>query len=149
MILVKAREPKERHHPKNVNAIHRSHLGLQDRIALVLTTALGTMYAVYFFIIVTAGWMLWQTYFTEKPFDSYPFVFLLFLGSVVQLLLMPLIMVGQNIQGQHAEIRAEEEFKTTESIYKDIEHIIARLDEQDQELLKQTKLLEDLVNKKY
>ena len=93
--------------------------------------------------------MLWQTYFTEKPFDSYPFVFLLFLGSVVQLLLMPLIMVGQNIQGQHAEIRAEEEFKTTESIYKDIEHIIARLDEQDQELLKQTKLLEDLVNKKY
>ncbi len=149
MSLIKTREPKERHHPKNVNAIHRSQLGLQDKIAVTLTAAVGTMYAVYFFIIILAGWMLWQTKFAEQPFDPYPFAFLLFLGNIIQLLLMPLILVGQNIQNRHAEIRAEEEFKTTESIYKDIEHIIARLDEQDQELLKQTKLLEDLVNKKY
>lgn len=149
MSLVKTREQKERHHPKNVNAIHKSQLGAQDKIALTLTTAVGTMYAVYFFALVMAGWMLWQVHFTNKPFDPYPFAFLLFLGNIVQLLLMPLIMVGQNIQGRHAEIRAEEEFKTTESSYKDIEHILAHLDEQDKELLKQTKLLEDLVSKKY
>jgi len=31
------------------------------------------------------------------------FVFYLFISNVIQILLMPLIMVGQNIQGAHAE----------------------------------------------
>ena len=148
MTLITPREKNRRHQPKNVNAIHKSQLGLQDKIAVTLTAAVGTMYAVYFFIIVLAGWMLWQVKFAAQPFDPYPFAFLLFLGNIVQLLLMPLILVGQNIQNRHAEIRAEEEFKTTESIYKDIEHILIHLDEQDKELLKQTKMLEDLISKK-
>ena len=103
------------------------------------------MYAVYFFAAFLAGWMIWQTYFSNRPFDPFPFVFLLFIGNVIQLLLMPLIMVGQNIQGRHSEIRAEEEYKTTITSYKDIEHILSHLDAQDRELLKHTKLLEELV----
>ena len=138
---------KKRYRPKNANVIHKSQFELQDKIALVTTKAVGTMYAVYFFMLCAAGWMLWQTYFTQKPFDPYPFVFLIFLSNILQLLLTPLIMVGQNIQGRHAEIRAEEEFKTTTSTHKDIEHILVRLNEQDKELLKQSKLLEDLVAK--
>lgn len=149
MSLIKPREQKGRHQPKNVNVIHKGQFGLQDKIAVTITTAVGTMYAVYFFVFAVAGWMLWQTYLTQKPFDPYPFAFLLFLSNIVPLLLMPLIIVGQNIQSRHAEIRAEEEFKTTESIYKDIEHILARLDEQDKDLLEQTKLLKDLISKKY
>ena len=149
MSLVKPREQSKRHQPRNVNVIHKGQLGLQDKIAVTITTVVGTMYAVYLFVFAVAGWMLWQTYLTQNPFDPYPFAFLLFLSNIVPLLLMPLIIVGQNIQGRHAEIRAEEEFKTTESIYKDIEHILARLDEQDKELLKQTKMLEDLISKKY
>src|SRR4030042_4056524 len=113
----------QRHQPKNANIIHQSQLGLQNKIASAITTIIGTMYAVYFFALVTIGWMFWQTYLTQSPFDPYPFVFLLFLGNIVQLLFTPLIIVGQNIQGRHAEIRAEEEFKTTKSIYKDIERI--------------------------
>jgi uncharacterized membrane protein len=136
-----------RHEPQNVNKIHKSKLGLQDRIALLITTAVGTMYAVYFFALAMAGWMLWQTHFSGHPFDPYPFAFLLFLGNIIQLLLMPLIMVGQNIQGRHAEIRTDEEYKTTMTSYHDIEHILAHLDEQDKELLKQSKLLENLVEK--
>jgi len=134
-----------RHVPQNINIKHKSTLGTQNKLALVMTTGIGTMYAVYFFAVFMMGWMLWQTYFASKPFDPFPFAFLLFLGNIVQLLLMPLIMVGQNIQGRHAEIRAEEEYKTTMTSYKDIEHILKRLDAQDHELLKQTNLLEDLV----
>ena len=91
--------------PQNINVKHKSALGVQDRIALVMTTGIGTMYAVYFFAVFMAGWMLWQTYFSHKPFDPFPFAFLLFLGNIFQLLLMPLIMVGQNIQGRHSEIK--------------------------------------------
>lgn len=137
----------ERYHPQNANQIHKQKLGIQDRIALTITTAVGSMYAVYLLAIGMAGWMLWQSHFAHKPFDPFPFLFLLFLGNIIQLLLMPLIMVGQNIQGKHAEIRAEEEFNTTQSSYRDIEHILNRLDAQDKELLKQTKILEELMNK--
>ncbi len=138
----------KRHQPKNVNEIHKQELGAQDKIALSITTAIGTMYAVYFFSLVMAGWILWQTFFADRPFDPYPFAFLLFLGNIIQLLLMPLIMIGQNIQGKHAEIRADEEFKTTKSSYHDIETILEHLDKQDVELLKQTKILQELIKEK-
>jgi uncharacterized membrane protein len=135
----------ERHVPENINKKHKQALGMQDRIALVITTAIGTMYAVYFFAIFMAGWMLWQGVIAHHAFDPFPFAFLLFLGNIVQLLLMPLIMVGQNIQGRHAEIQSDEEYKTTMTSYKDIEHILLHLDSQDQEMLRQTKLLNDLL----
>ena len=138
----------DRHQPKNVNETHKQSLTFQKRLALVITSAIGTMYAVYFFIIFLAGWMLWQSRFSNQPFDPYPFAFLLFIGNIVQLLLMPLIMVGQNIQAQHAEIRADEEYKTTTTSFRDIEHIIEHLNAQDKELLKQSKLLEELLTKK-
>ncbi len=92
-----------RHVPENPNDKHKASLTLQNRIALVITTAVGTMYAVYIFIVLLAGWMLWQGAIAHHPFDPYPFAFLLFMGNIVQLLLMPLIMVGQNIQARHAE----------------------------------------------
>lgn len=138
----------ERYHPQNINQIHKQKLGIQDRIALIITSAIGTMYAVYILAIGLVGWMLWQTYFARQPFDPFPFLFLLFLGNIIQLLLMPLIMVGQNIQGKHAEIRAEEEYKTTQTSYQDIEYILNRLDTQDKELIKQTKILEELMKNK-
>lgn len=133
-----------RHKPQDINSKHKQTLGLQDKVALFITGAVGTMYAVYLFAILMAGWMLWQTFFDKKPFDPFPFAFLLFLGNIIQLLLMPLIMVGQNLQGRHSEIRAEEEFKTTESSYKDIEQILIHLDQQDKQMQKQLEVLLEL-----
>jgi uncharacterized membrane protein len=134
-----------RHQPQNVNKRHQQQLDLQDRLALVITSAVGTMYAVYFFAMVLAGWMLWQGAVAKHPFDPYPFAFLLFMGNIVQLLLMPLIMVGQNIQGRHTELRADEEYKTTTTSFHDLEQIMAHLDAQDKELLRQSAMIEDLL----
>jgi len=137
-----------RHKPENVNQKHKSNLTLQNRLALTITTAIGTMYAVYFFAVFMMGWMLWQGAISNRPFDPFPFAFLLFMGNIVQLLLMPLIMVGQNIQAKHAEIRADEEYKTTVTSYRDIERILTHLDSQDKELLKQSKILNELLTGK-
>src|SRR5215471_14435626 len=79
--------------------------GLNARIGQWVTAAVGTMGAFYFFAVFMGAWMLWQSE-AAKPVDPYPFAFLLFLGNIVQLLLMPLIMVGQNIQTAHADARA-------------------------------------------
>ena len=136
-----------RHKPENPNVKHRNKLGFQDKIALFITGAVGTMYAVYFFIFFLASWMLWQTYFDSKPFDPFPFAFLLFLGNIVQLLLMPLIMVGQNLQGKHSQIRADEEYKTTVSSFHDIEKIILHLNKQDEQMQKQLDILVALSKK--
>ncbi len=135
---------RQRHKPENVNVKHRETFNVQDKIALYTTKIVGTMYAVYFFLVFMSGWMLWQTFFAHKPFDPFPFAFLLFLGNIVQLLLMPLIMVGQNLQGRHAEVRAEEEYKTTISSYTDIEQILLHLSEQDKQMQKQLELLVNL-----
>lgn len=133
-----------RHKPENINVKHKQSLGLQDKLALAITTAVGTMYAVYLFILFMVGWILWQSYFSQQPFDPYPFAFLLFLGNIIQLLLLPLILVGQNLQSRHAEIRTEEEFKTTQSSYQDIESILVHLDEQDKQIKKQLELITEL-----
>jgi uncharacterized membrane protein len=117
----------------------------QDRIALAITGAIGTMYAVYVFATFMAGWMLLQVALGGGAFDPYPFAFLLFIGNIVQLLLMPLIMVGQNLQSRHAEARSEEEYRTVGKIFHDNEAALAHLDAQDRELLRQTKLLVGLV----
>ena len=146
MSLFKPAE-RPRHKPQNVNKEHKQSLRLQDHIAVMVTTAVGTMYAVYVIALFMAGWILWQSKLSHKPFDPYPFAFLLFMGNIVQLLLMPLIMVGQNIQYKHSQIRADEEFKTTSTSFQDIEQILQHLYAQDAELLRQSKLLETLVNK--
>jgi uncharacterized membrane protein len=129
------------------NAYQKVQAGLtfQDRIALLITGAIGTMYAVYVFAVFMVGWMLFQVASGKAAFDPYPFAFLLFLGNIVQLLLMPLIMVGQNLQGRHAEARSEEEYDTVEKIFHDLGQTMGHLDAQDQELLRQTRLLTALV----
>lgn len=138
----------QRYFPANVNKAHQQSLSAQDRIALVITSAIGTMYAVYFFAIFLAGWMIWQSRIANKPFDPYPFAFLLFIGNIIQLVLMPLIMVGQNIQYRHSEIRADEEYMATTSSFHDIEHVLQLLNSQGAELQRQSKLLEELAAKK-
>ena len=146
--MVAAAESRFRPHPhtpKNPHLQVASAMSRQDRIALAVTGAVGTMYAVYIFATFMAGWMLLQGVLGNAAFDPYPFAFLLFLGNIVQLLLMPLIMVGQNLQTRHSEARAEEEYRTVGKIFHDNETALAHLDAQDRELLRQTRLLIGLV----
>lgn len=133
-----------RYKPTNVNFLHNQKLSFQDKIALFATRFFGTMYAVYIVCLFTLIWMIWQLIIIENPFDPYPFAFLLFMASVVQVPLMSLIMVGQNLQEKHARLRAEEEFRTTETIYQDIEKILVHLDKQDRDIKEQKDLLEKI-----
>jgi uncharacterized membrane protein len=137
---------RQRKAPENPNDVHEQTLSMQDKIAVWITGALGTMYAVYLFGLFMAAWMFWQTFILHKnAFDPYPYAFLLFLGNIIQLLLMPLIMVGQNIQGRHAEVRTEEAFKATLASYHDAEHIIDHLAALDKELLSHRQMLSTLI----
>lgn len=117
---------KNRRQPEDINFKHKSGLKSHDKMAVRVTGVIGSMYAVYFLTVIILAWMLAQKI-LSRPFDPYPFAFLLFITNIIQLLLIPLIMVGQNIQARHSELRAQEEFKTTQTILKDIETIITHL----------------------
>ncbi|HEY9789263.1 MAG TPA: DUF1003 domain-containing protein [Candidatus Obscuribacterales bacterium] len=138
-------QKRQREKPQNSNDIQAEKLSFQDKVALWITGALGTMWAVYFFAVFMGVWMLWQSTLAHSAFDPYPFAFLLFLGNIVQLLLMPLIMVGQNIQASHAEVRADEQYKATMGSYQDAEHIMDHLSALDKELLLHRQLLCQLI----
>ncbi|MFZ5853942.1 MAG: DUF1003 domain-containing protein [Chloroflexota bacterium] len=118
--------------------------GLNARIAQRVTAAVGTMYAFYVLALFMAGWILWQSALTSKPFDPYPFAFLLFLGNIVQLLLMPLIMVGQNVQSAHADARAEADFEVNLKAEQEIEKLLQGLREVDLRTLEIVRRLEAL-----
>lgn len=137
-------------HPKNVNVIHRSKLSALERLAVFVTDKIGTMG--FFFIIFawTILWLGWNMFAPNQfKFDPYPaFVLWLFISNLIQIHLMPLIMVGQNIQGKHAELRAEHDFETDSKAEKEIEIILMHLENQQKLMLKLLKKIEELEKKK-
>ena len=119
--------------PRRARRVHSRDVqgaGLNARIGQAVTAAVGTMGAFYFFAVFMGAWMLWQTE-ARHPFDPYPFAFLLFLGNIVQLLLMPLIMVGQSIQTAHADARADADYDVNQRAEQEIEKLLAGLREID------------------
>jgi uncharacterized membrane protein len=118
-----------------------------DKLAVWITEHVGSM---GFFIIIfawTAIWLLWNTLGPkELRFDPYPaFVLWLFLSNLIQILLMPLIMVGQNQQTLHADERAEADFNVNIKAELEIENILLHLENQNAMILQ---ILEHLEKQK-
>ena len=80
------------------------------------------------------------------------FVLWLFISNLIQILLMPLIMLGQNIQGQHAERRAEYDLEVNVKAEHEIETILYHLEYQNSILVamleKQGINLDEVLHKK-
>ncbi|MDQ6772153.1 MAG: DUF1003 domain-containing protein [Candidatus Dormibacteraeota bacterium] len=66
--------------------------------------------------------------------DPYPFAFLLILGNIVQLLLMFVIMVGQQVLGSASDKRAVQTYREAEGILHQCLQLQAHLEEQDRTL---------------
>jgi uncharacterized membrane protein len=108
-----------------------------DRLALWITIRVGSM---GFFLIIfgwTLCWLGWNLL-APKAWQFDPpmaFVFWLFISNVIQILLMPLIMVGQNVQGRHAEARAEHDLDVNVRAEEEIEVILRHLEYQNAMLI--------------
>ena len=66
-------------------------------------------------------------------------------SSFLQLVLLPIIIVGQNIQAKAADKRAEDTYKDAEAVLHEAAQIQAHLEAQDAALLKIMIHLENLV----
>jgi uncharacterized membrane protein len=135
---------------KNVNDIHISKLSPIDKLALTITERVGTL---RFFSIIfawTTVWFLWNTLApVALRFDPFPaFVLWLFISNFIQIHLMPLIMIGQNIQGKHAELRSENDYAINLKAEHEIETVLHHLEFQQSLMMEILKKIERLEEKK-
>lgn len=129
---------------KNVNIQHKTKLTKIDKVAIWITDHVGSM---GFFILIfcwTIIWLVWNTLAPDQlKFDPYPaFVLWLFMSNMIQIFLMPLIMIGQNIQSRHSEILAEEDFAINKKAEVEIETILMHLENQNEMILQILKRIE-------
>ncbi len=122
---------------RNANILHNQKLSKMDKLALWITNHVGSM---GFFIIIfiwTAIWLSWNTLAPAAlRFDPYPaFVLWLFISNMIQIFLMPLIMIGQNLQSNHAEARAEADFDVNTKAEFEIETILMHLENQNKMMM--------------
>jgi hypothetical protein len=66
-----------------------------------------------------------------QRFDPYPFYFMSFLSTLAQLILMIVIMVGQDVLGRAGDRRSEQTFLDAEAIRHECRRMKARLTAQD------------------
>jgi hypothetical protein len=112
---------------------------LNARFGLKITLVVGTMWAAYLFTVIALfalpSAIQQGTYFVVVWLSS----------SFLQLVLLPIIIVGQNIQAAAADKRSEDTYKDAEAVLKEAEEIQKHLLAQDQAISNIVERIEALV----
>jgi uncharacterized membrane protein len=135
--LARLAEIRARHPMRNCYAEIKRDMGKLDQLAMWITDHVGTMGFFLIILVWTTLWLGWN--FLAPPrlqFDSpMGFVFWLFISNMIQILLMPLIMVGQNIQGRQSEARAQHDLDVNIKAEAEVELILRSLERQNEILM--------------
>jgi type VI protein secretion system component VasK len=107
---------------KNDNVFVR----INAKFGLRITLVVGTMWAAYVFTIIALFAL------PSAIHQGTYFVVVWLSSSFLQLVLLPIIIVGQNIQAKAADKRAEDTFKDAEAVLKEAEEIQKHLLAQDE-----------------
>ncbi len=123
---------------RNVNKEHRASLTALDKVALFITRIVGTMWCAIAFALIALISLPKAIEGGVAPTISW------IAQTFLQLVLLSIIMVGQNLQSRHAELRADADYETNVESKKEIENITERLHAIETEKL--DKIL-DILNK--
>jgi hypothetical protein len=101
------------------------HVGFNGRVALTLTTVVGTMWCAYAFAVLALivlpealnGGLLTSIQWVSQTF--------------IQLVMLSVIMVGQNILGRAQDKRAEMTYNDADAAFHEVEQIQLHLTAQD------------------
>ena len=137
---------KHRRAFRDINLEVAEKLSPLDRLACWITEHVGTMGFFLVIFVWTVLWLGWNLLAPkELQFDPpMGFVLWLFISNLIQILLMPLIMVGQNIQGRHSEARAKNDLDINIKAEHEIEVVLRHLEYQNSLLIT---MMEKLGNK--
>ncbi|HEU0004228.1 MAG TPA: hypothetical protein VFQ36_25210 [Ktedonobacteraceae bacterium] len=132
------RHEPHQHQPRDVNKVQKAEQqGFNTHLAVWLTRNVGTMACAYLFAVIGIAGLI-------GAFTNNTSLVLIF-GSIssyfLQLVLLPVILVGGNVLNRHQELQSEETFQTSQHSFHDIEQIMEHLSAQDAELLKQSHMI--------
>jgi uncharacterized membrane protein len=106
---------------RNVNKEHKQSLTTQEKIALAITNAVGSMYCAYIF----AGIALISL---PAALRSGTAAIISWIAQTfLQLVLLSIIMVGQNVASKHSELRADADYEVNVKAEKEVDEIKQRL----------------------
>jgi uncharacterized membrane protein len=109
------------------------------RFGLRVTLVVGTMWAAYLFTVIALFAL------PDAIKQGTYFIIVWLSSSFLQLVLLPIIIVGQNIQARAADKRAEDTYKDAEAVLKESEEIQKHLLAQDEAISSILERLETLM----
>ncbi len=108
---------------RNINREHKESLKTLDKVALFITKIVGTMWCAIAFTILALISL------PEALHNGTGTTISWIAQTFLQLVLLSIIMVGQNLQSKHSELRADADYETNLENKKDIETLMQRLDD--------------------
>jgi len=99
---------------KSLGIIHRAINKINRAIAINMTLAMGSIWAFYCFILFGLGPVVFPA---SEPQ-------LLYWSNFIQLIFLPVIMVGQNVLGQADRDRALKDHESLEELVKGVTKVI-------------------------
>jgi hypothetical protein len=130
--------------PPKVNDQRRLHntnpiVRLNAKVGLLITLVVGTMWCAYAFTVLAL-------LSAPTAFKSGNLLIIVawIAQTFLQLVLLPVIIVGQNIQSQAADKRSEQTYKDAEAVLHEALQIQKHLEAQDAEMEKILHMLEGL-----
>ena len=124
-------------HPRRAPVTSDERVGFNGKIGVFITTIVGTMWAAYLFTLLA----LVSLPGALKSGDSVIIVAWI-AQTFLQLILLPVIIVGQNVQAKAADKRSQQTYSDAEAILHECLQLQAHLQAQDKvlaELLQRTR----------
>jgi uncharacterized membrane protein len=115
----------------------KEKLSLLDRVAVSISRHIGSAGFFLILICTIALWIGWNIFGpVTMRFDPYPaFVLWLLIANIFQLMMMPLLMISQNLNGRHSDARAEADFEINTKAEFEIEVVLQHLENQNKMIL--------------
>ncbi len=111
---------------------------LNNRFGLRVTLVVGTMWCAYLFTVIALFAL------PSAIHQGTYYIIVWLSSSFLQLVLLPVIIVGQNIQATAADKRAEDTYKDAEAVLHEADQIQRHLEAQDQLITRIVTQLDEL-----
>ena len=120
--------------------VNDERVGFNGRIGLFITSVVGTMWAAYLFTVLAL-----ISFPSAIGTGSSIIIVAWIAQTFLQLVLLPIIIVGQNIQAKASDKRADDTYKDAEAVLHECVQIQAHLSAQDSAQQAQIAELKELI----
>lgn len=121
-------ELKKLKKPVNANVKHKEKLTKLDKIAVFITSVVGTMWCAIAFTLLALVSL------PDAVRGGRATMIAWIAQTFLQLVLLSVIMVGQNLQNKHSEARANANFDVNVKAELEVETILQHLENQNEKL---------------